>query len=29
MFLEEKFDLKKIIIEILGTILGAFIKIEI
>ena len=25
MFLEEKFDLKKIIIEILGTILGAFI----
>ena len=25
MFLEEKFDVKKIIIEILGTVLGAFI----
>lgn len=25
MFLEEKFDLKKIIIEILGTVLGAFV----
>ena len=25
MFLEEKFDIKKIIIEILGTVLGAFV----
>jgi uncharacterized membrane-anchored protein YitT (DUF2179 family) len=25
MFLEEKFDIKKIVIEILGTVLGAFV----